>query len=667
MATVTNLVSEPANKEITVVDRWIKRIKREQQIHEDFRDAACDAEDVYLADMSGYEVAYPLLWSVVQVQQAAVYSGSPMPDVRCRGRSDNPAYKEAAAVVQKALEVTIDNTKFDDDMRKATQDVLVSGLGLPRVKIDALVIDEDPETGEELDKPIIAEQKARIEHVPFDRFGWEPATNWIHVGWIYFEHHMYESEIKKRWPDAVIGANEEENVRRDKSRRSRTKNEKSRLVIYEVWNLKTREVLIIAEGSTEPLEVIPDPLELEQFFPIWTPMMCNVASDDLIPTPDYHFIKSFDKELQRLYKRRRALTEQIKAASLHDASLVEIEDMESVEDGDSVPVSNLEARMDGGDINKAVMFWPLDERVRALEQVTQQIELIRRHVDDLLGISDVIRGGSNPQDGQETNKIKERWAGIRLQPKQVMVQEQVRGMFILLAELIVEHVTLENLQAMTQMQISPEAYGVLRDDKLRQLVVDVETDSTIAKDEFAERRERSELMQGLTNYIQVVAPGVQAGTVPAELAKEILKIATDPYKKYSRDMDEVIDKLPDHIQQVQQLNSQIQQSQGQIQQLQKQMQEKDYALAQYSEREESRQDQEQQRKGRETEIKGEATRIKGVEVSGKMEEGRAKTALTDAQTITESMRPEEVAADTELAEAKAVDTLRPDPAPVNNQ
>ena len=651
---VVNLNAEPS-KELTIVDRWIKRIKREQKIHEDYRDDATDAYDIFLADCDNFEVYYPLLWSVVSVQSAAVYSDTPVPDVRCRGSQDNPAYKEAATVVQRALEVTVDNTQFDDNMRKSTQDMLVAGLGLPRVKVDSVIVEEDPE-GNELDVPQIPEQEVRIEHVPWSRFGWEPCSNWVHVNWIYFEHHLYPAEVKKRWPDAQIGANEEENVNRDKSRRSRTKNEKARVVIYEVWNKKTLEVLIIAEGSTEPLEVISDPLQLEQFFPIPIPMMTTVASDDLIPTPDYTMIKSFDKELQRLYKRRRALTEQIKAASLHDASLIEIEDMEEVSDGDSVPVSNLEARMDGGDLRKSILFWPLDERVNALRTVTEQIQLIRQHVDDLLGIADVIRGGSNPQDGQDTNKIKERWAGIRLRPKQIMVQEQVRDLFALMAEVLVEHVTKENLERMTQMAISDEAYRVLRDDKLRELVVDVETDSTVARDEFAERRERGELLQALNQYVQVVAPAVMQNVVPADLAKEMLKIAVDPYKKYSRDMDDVIEKLPDQMQQQQQAQQQAQQAQQQIQQLTDQLKQKDYALAQFSQTEEARKDREVAVKEGELGRKVQETEVKGFKEA-------AETEHTQAQTQTELMEPAKVAADTELSEAKAVDTLRPDAVP----
>jgi hypothetical protein len=317
----------------------------------------------------------------------------------------------------------------------------------------------------------------------------------------------------------------------------------------------------------------------------------NCQYDETIPKPDYSFIEELDEEIQRLYKRSKVLTEQVKPFSFHDASIVELESMSEVRDGDSVPVTDLQARFgDSADLRRLILFHPMQEKVAALAEVTKQLQMKRQHVDDILGISDILRGSANPQDGQETQKIKERWAGIRLRPKQVAVQHMIRGLFRIMSELTVEHVTRENLAGMTQVMITDEVYALLQDDVGRMFAVDIETDSTIAKDEMADRQARTELLQAITQYVQVVAPAMNQNMIPATLGREILQVATDPYKRFSKGLDDVISNMEQTQQQLQKQQQQINQGQQQIQSLQQEIEKKDYALNQFSLAEETRQD-----------------------------------------------------------------------------
>jgi hypothetical protein len=635
------------------VKKWLARIKKEQRVHEDFRDQASEAWAVYMDDQPGHKVYYPLFWGVAQIMIASCYSNKPVPDVRPRNSERNPQFKDAAQVMQRALEFYLDQGEFDENMGRTVTDYIVAGLGVPRIKLDANIVeveDEDPETGEPVIVPIITDQMVRIEHVPWSRFGWECTANWNHVDWVYFEHHMTALEFKRRWPDATLPPTDD-TCKQDEARhsnRSRDRNDNPLHIVYEIWDKRNREVLVIAKGNDEPLEVNEDPLGLQDFFPVPPPPMLNQATEEAIPTPDYAYLEPLDREIQRLYKRSRALTEQIKSFSLHDASLVEIEDLTQVNDGDSIPVSNMEARFgEGADLRKYILFAPIEERVAALAQVTQQMQLKRQHVDDLLGISDILRGGSNPQDGQETQKIKERWAGIRLRPKQLAVQRLVRDLFRMMAEVTVEHVTLDNLQRMTQIDITPEVYDLLQNDLVREFAIDIETESTVARDEFAERRERTELLGAINQYVQTVAPAVHQNIIPADLGREILQLATDPYKKYSRGLDDVLEGMETTQQQLQRANQAQQQSQMQIQQLSEQVQKLEYALNQFSQAEEARQDLK-------TEADAFAKQAKGTRDLAEVPDTKLQPDKTAAEI-------DKLGADTRLSEAKAVDTLRPDP------
>jgi hypothetical protein len=565
-----------------IAAKWLKRIEKEKKIHEDYRDDGEDAWAVALDDISGRRIFYPLLWSVAQIEHSAVWSGAPIPDVRPRNTDRNPLYKESAQVMQRGLEFYLDQTEFDENMSRAIDDFLIAGLGISRVKVDAEI--EDTPEG-----PLITEQMIRIEHVPWDRFGWEPVSNWDHCEWVYFEHRLPRAEIKKRWGVSVEASDDENN----KDRKRRDDKSRNLATVYEIWDKRNKEVITVAKGNLEPLEVQADPLQLTGFFPCPRPIMTNLAPDQLIPSPDYKFIEEFDQEINRLYERGSKITEQIKATSLHDASITEIEDWSAIADGDSIAVPNLPERTDGkGNLSSMIMFWPNAERTESLAQVTQQLQIKRREVDELMGISDILRGSSNPQDGQETQKIKERWAGVRLKRKQYQVQRMVRDLFRLMSELTVEHVTPENLSRMTQIDVTPPIYQLLQNDLMREYAIDVESDSTIAKDEMAERRERSELLGEMTKWVQAVAPAIQSNMISADLGREMLQVAVAPYKKYSRGLDDVIEQLPTQQKQLQQATQQTQQLQGQVQQKDKQIEQMQYALQQFSQAEEARQNKE---------------------------------------------------------------------------
>lgn len=639
--------------EMKLATKWHRRIRQERKRHEDYRDCALDAWDIHQNSHTQLTVYYPLLFSVCQIQHSAIYSSSPVPVVRPEENADHPAYKEAAQVICSGLEHFLDQTEFDDVMHRTVDDILVAGLGIPRVKLDAEIVKmdaKDPITGqpildddgEQMQEDVVAAQMVRAEHVPWSRFIWEPAECWDHVTWIGFRHRMSPGAIRKRYGDDAsfhTGDGSTGNDDRDNSGRKK-RGQKALVDVYEIWDKTSGQVIHIAQGGNKALEVMDDPLGLADFWPCPPPVMLNQPFDELEPTPDYNFIRSFDIELNRLYKRAKSLTEQIKAASIHDASFVEMENMADFEDGDSKAALNTIERLEGaGSLSDMIYFFPIEEKARVLELLNKQIDLRRRHVDDLLGISDVLRGSSNPQDGQETNKIKERWSGIRLRRKQTTTQHMIRNTFRIMAEVMVKHVTRENLAAMAHQPISDEVWQILQDDQILGMGIDLETDSTIAKDEFEDKRQRNELMQAIGQWTQQIAPAVSQNLIPADMGKEVLRIALSPYKDQSRDLEEVIDQLPATQQQLQQ----IKQLQSQSQQLNSKIQQLEYALQQFSQSEEARQN-------KETEAKSNLDNARAEEIRSKIPGDLMKAPSEKRKLDSEA----------DYKDAQTIDTLRGD-------
>jgi hypothetical protein len=197
---------------------------------------------------------------------------------------------------------------------------------------------------------------------------------------------------------------------------------------------------------------------------------------------------------------------------------------------------------------------------------------VRGQVDEVLGISDIVRGVTAASETATAQEIKGRWVGVRLTRKRECVQYTIREMMRIMAQLLISHITPENLQRMTQMQITEEMMNIMQDDVLMEFSIDIETDSTVAKDEFREMQTKQEMLNGVAQYSQSVLPMVQANQMPTGMASAILRSALAPYAKYDRGLEEELGTLGQTMEQLKGLNDQIQQLTQDKQQAEQQMQ-----------------------------------------------------------------------------------------------
>lgn len=653
------ITGEPGGQTTPPQKKWLKRIKAEQKCHKDFRDRAKDVEDIFRRE-SDRELYVPLYWQVVNIEHVGVYSNQPVPDVRPRSNPQDPVMREIASLVQKGLAYCVDQPSFDDNMHRSVDDYLGMALGVIRAKVETIkttttidvptfedvMVEQPPvdigggftlpqpptmetiQTGTEKKKEVtFGDQSIRWEYVPWSSFGYEPGNNWKHCDWIYFRHRMTMPEIIKRFGSPIAATKDSENKDPD-SWKAKTYN------IYEIWCKTDREVHFLAEGEAELLETIKDPLELLNFFPCPCPMMMNVPSDELIPQPDYDYIEAYDVEINRLQIRRMALLEQLKATGAFDSGLPELGQMMENEDGEFTGVASLMQRLAAaGGADNAIFFLPLKEKAGVLQQLTEQIQFVRSQVDEVLGISDIVRGVTAASETATAQEIKGRWVGVRLTRKRETVQYTVREMMRIMAQLLVSHITPENLERMTQMKISEQTISILNNDILMDFAVDIETDSTVAKDEFREMQTKQEMLNGVAQYSQSVLPMVAQNQLPSGVASAILRSALDPYAKYDRNLEDELTTLPQTMEQLKNLNTQLQEVQGQLQQAQGQAQQWESVAKQLQEQATAATAQvkqaDAQKKGAETQ----SILAKIPDDHKQAADTQASTDLKDAQTI----------------------------------
>lgn len=578
-------------------DRWLQRLNREQEAHKEFRKAAKEAVCAYQSEREDKrDTLYPVFWANSVITHSAIFNRQPKPEVQRRIR-DSSGDKQLALMIERAIAYQQDTTPFGDHSNRAVREFIVAGLGCTRLYLKtetatAPVLNPltgEPvmgEDGEAVTQEVIAGQYVCAEYIPWDKFRWEPNKDWEDVDWVGFDHWLTGAEIEEQFGKEVTGAqdpigNGSETV---KLRAQRYANQ---YLVHEIWDRKARRVIFVCEGVEEVLRESDDPLRLKGFYPCPRPMMMGVRSGELIPTPEYNYIKHICNDINTLTARIRNLIATVRDVGYYDSGFSELQSIMSAPDGTRIPLTNLLERLGGTSMQNVLVNVDNNPKVAVIATLMQQRESAKAELYELTGIADIVRGATNPSETAAAQQLKGKWANVRLSEKMREVAQHFRGLFIVMAELIAEHFEPAQMQAQTGIEITPEQVDILRSDLLRAYAIDIETDSTIAQDEQQEKADRMEFVKTISDYLSALANPQSA--IPADLSNALMLFVVRSFR-HGRQVEELIESLPGTQQQMQQLQQQLQQAQQQVQEMQTQLADKDKAIAQSSARKEDRED-----------------------------------------------------------------------------
>jgi hypothetical protein len=85
-----------------------------------------------------------------------------------------------------------------------------------------------------------------------------------------------------------------------------------------------------------------------------------------------------------------------------------------------------------------------------------------------------------------------------------------------------------------------ELEKMLKNDKLRCINIDIETDSTVRIDQNQEKQERIAYITTISNMVNAMAPVVQSGVISKEALNEFIKFASKPFK-VGRNLENYLD------------------------------------------------------------------------------------------------------------------------------
>jgi hypothetical protein len=568
-----------------VVRRWLLELKLADKREADWRKKAQKAWDRY-RQKDAKKHSFNILWSNTETLRPAIYNSLPSPDVRRRYKDADPIGKACSEVLSRSLEYGLDTTDFDTQIKETVLDLLLPGRGVARVRYvpslrqvgaaaDTHAEDaEQHEAGGEAlegDSEELEWEQTPVEHVQWDDFRMGAGKEWCEVPWIAFRHRMTREELIAKFPecgDAIpLDSTDDSDVKAEQD--STVQDMFKTAEVWEIWNKDTREVIFIASGyKDQPCLTLPDPLNLQGFWPTPRPLYAIEDSASTVPVPLYELYREQADELDRITYRINKLVDGLKMRGIYDSTITELSEVMKGQDNDLIAASNVTALIERGGLEKAIWFMPIEQAAKVLQVLYQQREAAKQVIYEITGISDILRGATNASETATAQQIKANWGSARLKRLQSEVGRYIRDLLRIQGEIIGERFQPETLATMTGLQFMTaeqkqqaqmqaqqsgqpapqlppswdEIIAVLRDDKQRTFKVDVETDSTVAASVESDMQGLKDVLGAIAQTMQAFGPAVQQGALPVEAVKEILLTITRR-AKMGNAVEDALDKI----------------------------------------------------------------------------------------------------------------------------
>lgn len=390
------------------------------------------------------------------------------------------------------------------------------------------------------------------------------AKKWSTLPWIAYEEHIDKDEATRLFGKGIADKirftkGEEDDSEEDhKATDTEDLGERKTALVYQIWDKAGgRKIRYVSPHYKEGYcKVQDDPLELTGFFNCPRPLQLIDKTDDLTPTALYSLYENQAKELNTLTVRINKLVAAIKARGLYDGALGD--DLQTLMDEDDAilqPTEKAGTLAAGGGLDKAIWMMPIETLAIVLKELYAAREACKQVIYEIMGISDILRGASNAVETATAQQIKTQWGSLRLKPKQAEVQRYARDLLRMMLEVaatkfsqdtwakmtglpFLTDMQLQQATAMAQAAVQqgqPQALqmlqqqitwaqvlGTLKDDLQRAYKVDIETNSTVEPEAVEDQKNISDLLTAIGEFLQGVAPLIQTGAMPFEVAKTML-------------------------------------------------------------------------------------------------------------------------------------------------
>lgn len=482
------------------VKKWLDRISSAEKKWQPFHDLIKEIRGYYKNDKKKNK--QNIFWSSIETLKPFIYFKPPVPYVERKNKVNNPIEDTACHILEKALMHNLEAQDFDGVVKYARNDYLLVGLGLTlekyvptfetvsniaiqeipeQVGYDSAVVEEQAETME-----ILTDAKVETTYIDPQKLlcDCNHVNVWEDCQWVAQIIDMTKKEVIDQFgaeiADKILepGYSEQEELDRP------TK-------VYRIWSKADGVIIYLSQDVKDRfLRVDDDVLKIAGFYPFPKPVFATLANDGLIPVPDYSEIKCQLEELDGVNARMRLTMQALKVSGAYDGSFPELKNLLD-KDVTLIQVSDFAKLRDKGGIAGMVDFMPIGQYIDALAALAERRAQLIQAIYEITGVSDIMRGNSDPSETATAVSKKTNFGTLRNQDRQNDFQRYLTDVLKIKAEIICEMWTPQLLAQFAEPNAQPEAVmqaiQLLKTDKIRNLTLGIETDTSFMQEEEADK------------------------------------------------------------------------------------------------------------------------------------------------------------------------------------
>lgn len=510
---------------------------------------------------------FDVVWSITQTLQPILFSQMPEPYVERRFKDKDPQGRRASMLLERCIKAVLSLQDTVGTFRQSRDDFLLPGRGqvwcryaptFEKVpQLDDLGQPLLDKKGEIILKEQLKYENVEIEYVPWKDFGYSAAKVWSGVKSVW--RHLYltkEDAIKQ------LGKDEARKLKytlTGSTDPKRSKEESSglhkRAKITEFWDFDSKKIYTISESNKDTIiKETSDKLKLSRFFPCPKPLFATKKTDTLIPVADYTILKSLVVELDIVTLREAMMVDAMKASGVSSAQVANgLKAVFESDDNIIQPIKEwIALKSQGGTQGGAIEWLPLEMFAKVLEQLRARKEELKQDIYELIGLSDIQRGVTNPYESGRAIEAKAQASSERVKERQRFIQEFIKDTVNIVAEIISEHFADETIYLMAGVEFLGQEYvenflsdvALLRDDVTRNFRIDVTIDSLSDAEEEKEKANVNEFINAMAQIMGQSQAVLQVMPELKPVMLEALKFAVRRYKA-GRSLEGLLDSTID--------------------------------------------------------------------------------------------------------------------------
>lgn len=531
---------------------------------------------------------FNVLWSNIQTLIPATFSKIPQADVSRRFKDNDPIGRVASLLLERSLTYEMEHyPDFRETMKACVFDRFLGGRGTAWARYEPHIraIPGQPGNGEEVTEDIeppdeeLDYECAPVDYVHWRDFGHTVARTWDEVTGVWRKVYMTRQACIDRFGEEIGKKIPLDSVPEDlkKTQSGGDNSERSRALIYEVWDKQTLKAIWISKSMPEVLDEQEDPLGLEQFWPCPKPLFATMTNESLVPIPDFTLYQDQARELDTLAERVQGLIDMLQVKGVYDDSIGALARIFTEgTNGTLLPVKNWAAFAEKNGLAGAIDIVDLKPIYEALVACYEAANAVLQQIYDLTGLSDIVRGQSNASETATAQRIKGQYASLRLKSMQTDVAQFATGLIQLKSQIICGKFSPETIAKMASVQqlsqsdqeLIPQAMALLVGEErladpeasesknpMRDFRIEVNADTMVQIDEQEEKENRLEFITAQGEFMDKALPLAQASPQITPLIATLWKFGVQAFKvgkTIEGEFDTVIDKLREQAAQPQQ-------------------------------------------------------------------------------------------------------------------